>query len=263
MMQTLYLRQIELLTPGMEGFSGALPFLCGQPFLAPADSSSNYKPQLLPPNERRRATRLTRLAFALGELFLHNHAAQDAHTWLSVFASSGGDYQIIDAICKDLALGNGISPTQFHNSVHNAVAGYWSIATGGQLASTSISAFQDTCAAGLFEAAGLAASSPAPVFLCLYDAPAPPLLAAPSTVTREFSAGLLLSATPSAEDLAQLQISCTPSANITHCQNADLETLRLTNPAARILPLAELIARRCSGTCVLPFNQQFLTIAVA
>lgn len=261
-MQTVFLRHIELLTPGIRGWQEALPFLCGQPFLASSEPSSAYKPQLLPPNERRRATRLTRLAFALGELFLANIAGEDARNWQSVFASSGGDYQIIDAICKDLAVGNAISPTQFHNSVHNAVAGYWSIATGGPLASNSISAFTDTFAAGLFEAALLAASSSAAVFLCVYDAPAPPLLAEASTITQEFAAGLLLSAAPSPEDVAKLHIGWAPLADASCCLNPALETLRLSNPAARILPLAELIARQQTGSCSLPLNGQSLTITL-
>ena len=88
----------------------------------------------------------------------------NAQHWQSVFASSGGDYPIIDAICMGLSPRQRYFPTQFHNSVHNAVAGYWSIATGAQSASSSISAFQDTFAAGIFEAAVLAASSSAPVF---------------------------------------------------------------------------------------------------
>lgn len=262
-MHPIYLQHIELLTPGMHGWNDARPFLCGQAFSAPSETNGTYKPQLLPPNERRRATRLTRLAFALGELFVANAAAHNAQHWQSVFASSGGDYPIIDAICKDLALGNGISPTQFHNSVHNAVAGYWSIATGAQSASSSISAFQDTFAAGIFEAAVLAASSSAPVFLCLYDAPAPPLLAAASKITTEFAAGLLLSGKPSAQDIAQIQITWAPAATTSRCLNPDLETLRLSNPAARVLPFAELIARQQTGSCMVPFNTHSLTLTLS
>src|SRR5690606_40428753 len=68
----------------------------------------------------------------------------------AVFASSGGDYPIIDQICKALCEPERlVSPTQFHNSVHNSAAGYWSIATGSRAPSTSISAFDDTFAAGL------------------------------------------------------------------------------------------------------------------
>ncbi|HEY6527482.1 MAG TPA: beta-ketoacyl synthase chain length factor [Cellvibrionaceae bacterium] len=261
-MHSVYLQQLELLTPGLEGWCDALPFLQGQPFCAPTETSSAYKPQLLPPNERRRATKLTRLAFALGELFLKRNQHSPPEYWQSVFASSGGDYQIIDAMCRDLACDTAISPTQFHNSVHNAVAGYWSIATGGQLASTSISAFEHTLAAGLFEAAVWASCSDAPVFLCAYDAPPPQLLAALSSITTEFSTGLLLSGTPGKQDVAKLSIALAENTCASVCQNPSLEKLRLTNPAARILPLAEFIANKQNGSFVLPFNSQYLIITV-
>ncbi|RZA07406.1 MAG: hypothetical protein EOO68_03480 [Moraxellaceae bacterium] len=261
-MQSVYVQQLELLTPGLAGWIGALPFLQGQTFCAPAEINSVYKPQLLPPNERRRATKLTRLAFALGELFLQRNQHSSPEYWQSVFASSGGDYQIIDAMCRDLACDTAISPTQFHNSVHNAVAGYWSIATGGQLASTSISAFEHTLAAGLFEAAVWASCSDAPVFLCAYDAPPPPLLAAISSITTEFSTGLLLSGTPSDQDVAKLSLAFAQNACASVCQNPGLEQLRLTNPAARVLPLAELIANKQNGDFILPFNAQYMVIKV-
>lgn len=261
-MQTIYLRQIELLTAGMQGWAGALPYLLGEPFVAPEQAASAYKPQLLPPNERRRATRLTRLMFALGEIFLQRQEKLAAQNWQCVFASSGGDYQIIDAMCKDLANGAPISPTQFHNSVHNAVAGYWSIATNGQLASTSISALNDTLAAGLFEAVNCALDNLAPVFLCAYDAPPPPLLAAQSEITREFSTGLLLSTVAAGDDVARLTIELVEQAQVSSCLSASLEALRLCNPAARILPLAELVAKKQNGQFILPFNQQYLVISV-
>jgi len=45
-----------------------------------------------------------------------------------------------------------ISPTRFHNSVHNAAAGYWSIATGAMTSSSVLCAFDACFGAGLLEA---------------------------------------------------------------------------------------------------------------
>ena len=100
-------------------------------------------------------------------------------------------------------------------------------------------------------------------FLCLYDAPAPPLLAAASKITTEFAAGLLLSGKPSAQDIAQIQITWAPAATTSRCLNPDLETLRLSNPAARVLPFAELIARQQTGSCMVPFNTHSLTLTLS
>ena len=47
-----------------------------------------------------------------------------------MFASTYGDLAITDYMCSTLAKAPmTLSPTRFHNSVHNAAAGYWSIAT--------------------------------------------------------------------------------------------------------------------------------------
>ena len=45
-----------------------------------------------------------------------------------------------------------ISPTRFHNSVHNAAAGYWTIGAGCMQATTALSAYDATFAEGLLEA---------------------------------------------------------------------------------------------------------------
>ena len=46
-----------------------------------------------------------------------------------------------------------LSPTRFHNSVHNAAAGYWSIATGCHQPYSALGAGRYTFANGLFAAA--------------------------------------------------------------------------------------------------------------
>ena len=51
----------------------------------------------------------------------------------TVFTASGADGDNCHEICQMLATADRqISPTRFHNSVHNAPAGYWSIATGAK-----------------------------------------------------------------------------------------------------------------------------------
>ena len=75
----------------------------------------------------------------------------------TVFASSGGDSEVLDKICTALTLPDRpVSPTQFHHSVHNTPAGYWSIATGCTQPSLSLSAYDSSFSAGLLEAAALA-----------------------------------------------------------------------------------------------------------
>lgn len=71
----------------------------------------------------------------------------------AVFASTYGDLAINDYMCAMLADTPAlISPVKFHNSVHNAAAGYWSIGVASYAAYTAISAFDYTFATGLLEA---------------------------------------------------------------------------------------------------------------
>jgi hypothetical protein len=102
--------------------AGATEYRAAPTVLAP--------PVLLPPAERRRASRLVKAALGVG-LEAINHAGADAAALATVFTSSSGDGHNCHALCETLASDDRqVSPTRFHNSVHNAAAGYWGIATG-------------------------------------------------------------------------------------------------------------------------------------
>jgi hypothetical protein len=87
-----------------------------------------------------------------------------------VFASTHGDLAISDYMCATLvdtpAL---ISPIKFHNSVHNAAAGYWSIGTSSHAPYTAISAFHHTFGAGLLETVVQIACEQQPVLYVAFD----------------------------------------------------------------------------------------------
>ena len=111
----------------------------------------------------------------------------------TVFASSDGDGAITQEICEALAgPAQEVSPTSFHNSVFNAPAGYWSIATHSRLASTSLCAFDVSFAAGLIEAAAFATVERQPVMLIASDVPFPAPLHTIRPVEESFAAALLL-----------------------------------------------------------------------
>jgi hypothetical protein len=120
---------------------------------APETVMSRPAPTLLAPTERRRAP--DTVAVALEVAARACEAAGRSPTELpSVFASTHGDIAISDYLCATLATTPAlVSPIKFHNSVHNAPAGYWSIGTGSLAPYTAISAYQHTFGAGLLEAA--------------------------------------------------------------------------------------------------------------
>jgi hypothetical protein len=69
-----------------------------------------------------------------------------------------------------------VSPTQFHNSVHNAPAGYWSIGLGSQAPTTALAAGDDTVEVALVEAGLQAAVRRGPVIMLATSQRFPPEL---------------------------------------------------------------------------------------
>ena len=66
--------------------------------------------------------------------------------------SSDGDGEIVHRLCTALASPAAeVSPTDFHNSVHNAATGYWSIGAHSSAPSTALCAYDGSFAAGLLE----------------------------------------------------------------------------------------------------------------
>lgn len=255
----VFVDAVGLAAPGLNSWEESLPILRGEQIYA-ARELERYKPEQLPANERRRATDLVRMAFRVCEdLLLKNPV--DIRRCAAVFASSGGDYPIIDQICKALCEPERqVSPTQFHNSVHNSAAGYWSIATGSRAPSTSISAFDDSFSAGLLEAASLCAIEQLPTILAVYDIKPPEPLQSKRPITQDFGVAFLLSPVESVRSLAQLTLNAAAPAGSTPAQVQALEAMRLSNPAARSLPLLELIARRQAGQLFLAANNNPTTM---
>lgn len=126
-------------------------------------------PALLPPNERRRAPDTVAVSLEAAAAACAD-AGRDPKTLPAVFASTYGDQPITDYMCTTLATDPAlVSPTRFHNSVHNAAAGYWSIATGCLGPYTALSAGEFTFAAGLLEALAQSACDSIPVLCVVYD----------------------------------------------------------------------------------------------
>ncbi|MEZ5585119.1 MAG: beta-ketoacyl synthase chain length factor [Candidatus Competibacteraceae bacterium] len=163
----VYLSPPGLLAVGLPGWLESQSILTGQK-LYQASPISTPRPTLLNRNALRRATLTVRLALQVAQDAL-NDAELPLHGLASVFACSGGDTDALDQIFTALTLPERpVSPNQFNNSVHNAPAGYWSMATGSQAPSISLSAYDASFAAGLLEAAGLVHNSRQVVLLVVY-----------------------------------------------------------------------------------------------
>lgn len=247
--------------PGLPDWPGSQPVLRGEQAYA-ASELPRYAPGLLPPNERRRATRLGRLAFKAAEEAIQGSPVPPGQL-AAVFASSGGDYEVMDRMCRALSgPDRAMSPTDFHNSVHNAAAGYWSIATGSRQPSTSLAAFDSSFAAGLMEAVSLVLHDRQPVLLVAYDTKPPPPLGFARPLSDDFSSALVL--VPDAV-AGGMMLGLQPGdgrSQETAVDDEALEKLRKGNPAARALPLLAALARRRTARIGLPYFDQPLNVVL-
>jgi hypothetical protein len=165
--RTVTIEGIGCWTDGLPSWQAARDFVAGGALVA--DAPRKPSAQLLAPNERRRAPETVAVALEVA-LAACTAAGRDPASLPSVFASTHGDLAITDYMCATLA-GDplSVSPTKFHNSVHNAAAGYWTIGSGCMHASTAISAFAATFAQGLVEALAQLADGAGTVLLVGYD----------------------------------------------------------------------------------------------
>ena len=205
----------------------------------PDNPPTRPSPQLLAPNERRRAPESVAVALEVA-LAACSASGRDPARLPSVFASTHGDLAITDYVAATLASEpRALSPTKFHNSVHNAAAGYWTIGTGCTAPTTAISAYDASFAQGLLEALSLLAAGHEAVLLAAYDGQATGPLAAVSPSTGLLGAALVLVADPQ------------PAAT----------RLRVT-PVATPAPAADgALARRHAGNAMRPMLALFDALA--
>jgi len=248
----VYIDAVGIMGPGLTGWKDNVDKLRNSThyeFIEMQDQNTS----LLPANERRRTTHNIKLALAAAEDAVSQNKT-DRKQLATVFASSEGDTEIVDKICTSLTYpGRPVSPTHFHNSVHNAPAGYWAIATGSRMTSTSLSAHHASFSAGLVEAMVMIANDPAPVLLVAYDYPPPDPLLAVCPMNTPFSVALLLNREASDHCIAKCKVEITPGDNYSRIDNDQLESIRLGNPAARSLPLLIMLAEKNNGSVFLPY----------
>jgi hypothetical protein len=205
----------------------------------PGETPARPSPQLLAPNERRRAPESVAVALEVARAACAD-AGFEAAALPSVFASTHGDLAITDYMCATLAEDpRAISPTKFHNSVHNAAAGYWTIGTRCTQPATAISAYDATFAQGLLEALAQLTTGAEAVLLAAYDTTATGPLAAMSG-TR----GLLGGALVLTHDCAGTRLRATLVDGEAPAGDGALARLARGNAMAPMLPFFDALATR-------------------
>jgi len=163
-MKPAYVRGLGLWTPG---FASASAWCRGDsdPSIEAPDVALLVGPL------RRRSTRFTRMAVDV----LHQATTEarcDVTTVPSVWATSNGEHTTAISILGMMRRSEGkLSPTHFHNSIHNTASGYASIATGNGAPSTTLSGGAELVASSFLEAICHLEASAGDVVVVLADEP--------------------------------------------------------------------------------------------
>lgn len=238
---TSFLSGVALWAPRLPGWEIAAPVLRGEAG-APEQPAARPAPALLAPTERRRAPDTVAIALEVASRACES-ARVDPREVASVFACTHGDLAISDYMSDTLArTPTLVSPIRFHNSVHNAAAGYWSIGTGSVQPYTALTAWGDTFGEGLLEALVQAHTDAGSALLVAYDIEARGPLTQMQPSRGIVGAGLVVASQPGAAPVAQLR----------------WQTVRGTERSEPLPRNGNLVAGNAMATC-LPF---FEAIAV-
>ena len=254
---TVFVEGIGLLGPGLSNWTQGRACLDGR---AVHDNGRCILPvpMALPAAERRRAGAVVKVSLAVAQEAVAA-SGLTASALPSVFSSSDGDAVNCHEICTALASNDRlISPTRFHNSVHNAASGYWSISSGAMASSSVLCARDASFSAGLLEAITQVVVEDRAVLLVAYDTDYPEPLRSVRPVQDSFGVALVLA--PHRSERSQGCWTLDPATCFTDAaesvlDNLALEQLRNSIPAARCLPLLHTVATGSTGTVVLAYLQ--------
>lgn len=239
MTHRVFIDGIALWAPALPGWPSAAAALRGE--AVAAARTARPSPPLLAPNERRRAPDSVLVALAVAHAAVAQ-SGQHAATLASVFTSAHADLAIVDALCSTLATHPlMLSPTRFHNSVHNAASGYWAIATGCRAPSSAVSGYENSFAAGWLEAASQVAADGVPVLLVGFDTEAQGALASVNRSRGLLGVALVLSPHAGERSLWRVDWALaagTPSPLLSAAAQALAD-----NAMADALPLFEALAQ--------------------
>ncbi|HET9865258.1 MAG TPA: beta-ketoacyl synthase chain length factor [Steroidobacteraceae bacterium] len=239
----LHVNGVALWSQRLPGWERAQRILSGsEP--PPAEAAPRPAPELLPPTERRRAPDTVAVAMEAA-LAACRHAGLPPASLPCVFSSMHGDLAITDYMCATMASTPAlVSPTRFHNSVHNAAAGYWTIAAECTRPYTSLSAGEQSFGAGLLEACTQALANRENVLLVAYDIDARGPLAPVAASKGLLSVGLVVSPERGSHAVAQFDLELLSGSDLTPSRaRPENAALVAGNSTESCLPFMEALAR--------------------
>lgn len=216
--------------------------------------SVSLQPELIPPRERRRAPQFVKMAVEVMQQAC-SMADMAPHRPATVFASQMSDMETTDYMCRVLAQSPRlVSPTKFHNSVHNAAVGYWSIATESHAPANAIAAFDLSPSMALLEGVLQLSTESTPVLVVMQDGAPPVPFEYICPAAPPFAAALLI--TPPGDcsrPLLRCRLTMVQQAVDWPDLSPHLPDGLANNVSARILPLLVAALTPFSGNLALSF----------
>jgi len=246
---------VGVLGPGLTGWPAARDVFAGNVPYEPSPVEAP-PPEGLSPRERRRTSPAVRLALAVAREAVDN-ASDDAKELPVVFGWAHGDGPVVQRILEELATPERyVSPTDFHNSVHNVAVGYWSIVSGSHQSCSSIAAAGDTFPASLLKALAQVQSEARRVLLVVCEVPFLEPLDAVCPVGAPFGVAFDLAPAEDRGGIARLSASFEPEAggDVTIPRTEGLQSFWNQNPAARAIPVLEALAGGEAAEIRIPYG---------
>lgn len=249
--------------PGLPDWESSKHWLAGG---SPPDSSAARRDPLAARlgGELRRTTAAVRLAIAAADDAVRAWVGEERTPIRCVFASSSGDGPLLCSLLETLAdPDRAVSPTQFHNSVHNAAAGYWSILRGDHSSALSLAAGDWTFGVGFLRSALECTALRVPVLSVAFDTPFLPPLDACRPLVDGFSAAFVL-VPAAAPGSVPVSMRLEPVNEPTRVRTEQLRRVSECNPAAQSLSLLECLAGGGGTEVAIPISdQQTMVLEVA
>jgi hypothetical protein len=164
---TFCIEQWRAWAPGLDG-ANAWQAWAQAPTVLP-DRQQQPDCLTLPAMQRRRLSRLARMTMEVASPLCGEHEQLPF-----VFASRHGETTRTFALLGEISAEQPLSPTQFGLSVHNAIAGQWSILRGQRGESVAIAGEADTFEHAMLEAAVLLDAGAPAVLVVIGEEQPPP-----------------------------------------------------------------------------------------
>ncbi len=244
---------VGVLAPGLPDWHTACAVLARRRSYV-ATALDAPQPTCLSSAERRRSSPTVRLAIAVAEQALAQTSLAAADMAM-VFSSYEAAGLITHQLCEALAGSGEVSPTQFHNSVHNAPSGYYSIAMSAKRAASSICRGEWSFAAGLLNAAAQVVADNVPVMYVCYDSPLPPPVSDVMPVVEATAIALVLTPDHNPASLATWDVAIAPSSGAA-AWHSWIPPAWHANACARGLAALELLANPECRLATLPLSPE-------